>query len=263
MGNKIVVTLTALLCSSAAFAADISNADLASAIQSMNTAQAKAYQSMIASREKIHGCRMSATYATDAQKNTIPTTLDFGKAVEATLKTIEYGKYAKYFDAGFNTSGSLPAQEAADILHAFANTSRSTYTKTVVTTALNSKCSKPNEQWAEEKGLPLPAQFTRALADGIRKGGIFSYSLQSEWAINKQNMPKTDFEKSSVKSIEQKQTVYGLETLGGKEYFSAAYPDLAVNDKCSGCHNEHPDSPRKDFKVGDVMGEMIIRIPLK
>ncbi|MDE3049644.1 MAG: DUF3365 domain-containing protein, partial [Nitrospirota bacterium] len=39
-------------------------------------------------------------------------------------------------------------------------------------------------------------------------------------------------------------------------------PDRAVAQTCVTCHNEHPNSPRRDFKVGDVMGGIIITIPI-
>jgi len=29
------------------------------------------------------------------------------------------------------------------------------------------------------------------------------------------------------------------------------------------CHNQHPASPRKDLKVGDVMGGVVVRVPLE
>ena len=31
---------------------------------------------------------------------------------------------------------------------------------------------------------------------------------------------------------------------------------------CANCHNEHADSPKKDFKEGDIMGGVVIRIPV-
>jgi len=32
---------------------------------------------------------------------------------------------------------------------------------------------------------------------------------------------------------------------------------------CIGCHNAHPRSPKKDFKLDDVMGGLVIEIPLE
>ena len=45
-------------------------------------------------------------------------------------------------------------------------------------------------------------------------------------------------------------------------YYTAVYPDVAVSDACTICHNEHKDSPKTDFKVGEVMGGVVIRVPL-
>jgi hypothetical protein len=40
------------------------------------------------------------------------------------------------------------------------------------------------------------------------------------------------------------------------------YPDVAVAPACVTCHNAHKDSPRTDFEMGDVMGGVVVRIPL-
>jgi hypothetical protein len=46
-------------------------------------------------------------------------------------------------------------------------------------------------------------------------------------------------------------------------YFQAIYADRAVSQACVDCHNTHPHSPKKDFKLGDVMGGLVIEIPLE
>jgi hypothetical protein len=56
---------------------------------------------------------------------------------------------------------------------------------------------------------------------------------------------------------------YTTETLGGKKYFTAIYPDIGVAPVCVACHNAHPDSPKTDFRLGDVMGGVVIRIPVE
>ena len=55
---------------------------------------------------------------------------------------------------------------------------------------------------------------------------------------------------------------YTTETLGDQEYFTAVYADTAVAPVCASCHNDHVDSPRTDFKIGDVLGGVVIRIPV-
>ena len=64
-------------------------------------------------------------------------------------------------------------------------------------------------------------------------------------------------------SIAQLNHYYGAEELGCKKYFTAVYPDKAVAEACVTCHNNHKDSPRSDFKLNDIMGGIVIRIPLK
>jgi hypothetical protein len=50
---------------------------------------------------------------------------------------------------------------------------------------------------------------------------------------------------------------------GRKQYFQAIYPDLAVSQACIDCHNGHRLSPKRDFKLNDVMGGIAITIPLE
>ena len=91
-----------------------------------------------------------------------------------------------------------------------------------------------------------------------------SYALISEWAINKKNLPRTDGERSGMQALIQNpaEPYYTEEELGGKRYFTAVYPDKAIAEACVQCHNEHKDSPRKDFKKGEVMGAVVIRLAL-
>jgi hypothetical protein len=92
-------------------------------------------------------------------------------------------------------------------------------------------------------------------------GASFHYSLISPWPINKQNGPHTESEKAGLRTVtETGKNHYTEEVLGGKKYFAAYYPDKAVTEGCVTCHNAHKDSPRKDFRVGDVLGGIVIRV---
>jgi hypothetical protein len=97
------------------------------------------------------------------------------------------------------------------------------------------------------------------------KNAGFTYSLLSLWPVNKQNEPKTEVEKSGLQFVADsggKTNYYAEETLGGQKFFTAVYADVAVADACVSCHNSHADSPRDDFKLGDVMGGVVLRIPM-
>ena len=80
----------------------------------------------------------------------------------------------------------------------------------------------------------------------------------------KQNAPRTELEKSGLQFVIDNpgKNFYGEEDLGGTRYFTAVYADVAVAPACVTCHNNHQDSPRTDFEVGDVMGGVIVRLPV-
>ncbi|MET1254055.1 Tll0287-like domain-containing protein [Aliikangiella maris] len=160
---------------------------------------------------------------------------------------------------------SVSVRKMADAIFSVIEADRAVYTQKVVHRLQNEEeVITAEEKWKEESALPLPAQMLRMGAERVaEKRSGFTYALLSSWAINKQNSPKTDLEKKALKTIEQsKQNFYGVETLGKKKYYTAVYPDIAVSKACVDCHNDHLDSPRKDFKIGETMGGLVIRIPL-
>jgi hypothetical protein len=161
----------------------------------------------------------------------------------------------------------LPPQKVADALHAVMSADRTVYTRQVVNRLQNEeKLIKATEHWKDEKTLPLPAQMFRMGAEMVaEKNAGFTYALLSKWPVNKQNSAKTDAEKKGLDFVASNpgKNHYEEEVLGGKRYFTAIYADKAVAQACVTCHNEHKDSPRKDFKLNDVMGGVVIRIPLE
>jgi hypothetical protein len=155
-------------------------------------------------------------------------------------------------------------KEIADALHSVMEADRTVYTKLIINRLQNQeKVIKASEHWQDEKALVLPAQMFRYGAEQVaEKGAKFSYSLLSLWPVNKQNNAKTPIEKEGLEAVLKGDPYYKTETLGGKKYFTAVYPDKAVAKACISCHNAHKDSPRTDFKMGDVMGGVVLRLPM-
>lgn len=158
-------------------------------------------------------------------------------------------------------------KKMADALFAVMESDRTVYTRMVVNRLQNEeKVIKASEHWKDDKALPLPAQMFRFGAEMVaEKNAGFTYSLLSVWPVNKQNAPRTPAEKEGLEAVAKnpKQPFYKEETLGKTKYFTAVYPDRAISPACVSCHNEHRDSPRTDFKIGDVMGGVVIRIPME
>ena len=75
----------------------------------------------------------------------------------------------------------------------------------------------------------------------------------------------TDVEKEGfdfVVANKGEEPFYAEEMLEGKKYFTAIYADVAVAAACINCHNGHEDTPKSDFALGDVMGGVVLRLPL-
>ena len=167
---------------------------------------------------------------------------------------------------------SISPKAMADALHLVMDSDRTIYTRKIVNRLVKKeKVIKASEHFEDDKALVLPAQMFRFGSELVAKRAEklddvnFSYSLQSLWPINKQNEPKTDVEKEGLKFIAENkgQNFYAEETLGGKTYFTAIYADVGVAPVCVSCHNDHKDTPKRDFKLGDVMGGVVIRIPME
>ena len=163
-------------------------------------------------------------------------------------------------------AASVTPKQMADALHAVMEADRTVYTRNVVNRLQNDeKVIEASEHWQDDKALPLPAQMFRMGAEmAAQKTSDFSYALLSMWPVNKQNAPKTDAETKGLQFVvdNKGQNYYAEEVLGDRKYFTAVYPDTAVAPACITCHNGHKDSPRSDFAMGDVMGGVVVRIPI-
>jgi hypothetical protein len=165
-----------------------------------------------------------------------------------------------------DASRGITPQKMADALHAVMAADRAVYAREVVARLQDEEnMIRASEHYRDDKALPLPAQMFRMGAEAAQRSEPgFTYALLSPWPINKQNAPRTEVEKAGLRrAVETGQSYYGEESLGGQRYFTAVYPDKAVSDACAACHDAHRDSPRHDFKVGDTMGGVVIRIPVE
>jgi hypothetical protein len=167
---------------------------------------------------------------------------------------------------GPDQSAGVPPSKMADALFAIMSADRTVYSNQVVYRLQDvEEVIKASEQWHDKKALPLPAQMFRMSAGLVAKQtDAFSFALLSKWPINKESAPKTEVEVAGLDSVAKNPSkpFYGGETVGDVEYFTAVYADVAVSPSCVTCHNAHEESPRNDFKAGDVMGGVVIRIPL-
>jgi hypothetical protein len=141
-------------------------------------------------------------------------------------------------------------QEMADALHAVIVADQQTYVL----------------HGSGDNLLAQHAQKLRQASESVQQQGAeFHYILRSLWPINPRNAPETDTEKAGLQYVLEHPgtNYYGGESLGGRRYFTAVYAEVAEVTACADCHNRSPGSPKKDFKTGEVMGGLVVRVPLE
>ena len=114
---------------------------------------------------------------------------------------------------------------------------------------------KFDERW-HQPGVdagPLPALFLRETAKSLERDPVrLALFLGSDYPISKANLFRGR-QAEVFKSIrkDRRERHFFVEDLG---LYTAMFPDLAVAPACVSCHNEHPDTPKKNWKLDDVMG---------
>jgi len=161
----------------------------------------------------------------------------------------------------------VPLETVADYLHSVIEADRTFYSIHVVERLEKGGGTKAAEDWRAKKDvLPLPAQFLIESSElAATTGSKIRYRLISLWPINPNNAPDSSAEKRGLELIREhpERSVTGNVKRGEQSYFQAIYADRAVSPTCVSCHNNHPNSPKKDFSMHDVMGGLVIEIPLE
>jgi Protein of unknown function (DUF3365) len=160
--------------------------------------------------------------------------------------------------------GLAPAL-VADYIHAVIQANRTVYQTHVVDKMQAKNIVAAAEHWKQEDVLPLPAQFLIETGRAIAEQGIgVKYRLVSLWPIYVWNAPSTDFERKGLEAVTKNRDrpYTGFVKSGQDRYFQAIYADIAISQSCIDCHNTHMNSPKRDFKLNDVMGGIVITIPL-
>jgi hypothetical protein len=158
----------------------------------------------------------------------------------------------------------LPIRVVADYLHAVLQADRTFYTQHVVERMEAMLIVNATENWRTDRTLPLPAQFFKESSRGLQvRGKPFRYRLISLWPINQENAPESEKDRHALEQVINYGEVAEQEIeLEQRRYYQAIFPDRAVSRACVNCHNAHEQSPKRDFKLNDIMGGLEILIPL-
>ncbi|MDR4493259.1 MAG: DUF3365 domain-containing protein [Nitrospirales bacterium] len=153
----------------------------------------------------------------------------------------------------------------ADYVHSVVQADRTFYQVEIVDQMQKRGIVFASENWRMTGDLPLPAQFLqesgRLMAEQQKQ---IRFRLISSWAINKEHRPTTEFERTGLTKIlmNPDRPYTAVTTQGKARFFQALYADKAVSQHCADCHNGHPQSLKRDFKLGDVMGGVLVTVAL-
>ena len=167
-------------------------------------------------------------------------------------------------ESNHSTKGIRP-EIVADFIYAVIESDRTLYTTHIVDRMQETGTVVASEAWESRNALPLPAQMLLLSGSAVKEKGIgLEYRLASLLPIYQKNGPATDFEAAGLAAVEREpaQPYTGYITKGEQTYFQAIYADRAISKACVNCHNTHLLSPKRDRKLGDVMGGIIISFPV-
>jgi adenylate cyclase len=115
--------------------------------------------------------------------------------------------------------------------------------------------------------IPIPATFTIELGQQISDRSDTGVQIRLDRAYpfrsRRNGGPRDDFEREAWRRLcdNPAEPVYRFEDYKGRLSLRYATPRL-MQETCVHCHNSHPDSPKTDWKVGDVRGVVEIIHPL-
>lgn len=143
---------------------------------------------------------------------------------------------------------------------------RSLYTSEVVERVRPEGIEVTHNYKTKKGAIPLPATFTMILGKRVEllpsgaKNRLYS-NYPFPW--NKQGGPKDSFEREAILFLNKNpnKPFIRFEEVKGRESIRYATADI-MRPSCVKCHNTHPETPKNDWKEGDVRGVLEVIHPL-
>ena len=143
---------------------------------------------------------------------------------------------------------------------------RKVYSSQVAARALSKGLVVTHDYLQAEGALPLPITFSRDWAKEIASNGkgvearVYS---DFPFSFNRDGGPKDIFEENALKSLRLDPTKPVFEFDKSSDVWRLRYARAdRMQASCVECHNNHPQSPKKDWQVGDVRGALEVTIPM-
>ena len=117
-------------------------------------------------------------------------------------------------------------------------------------------------------GVPIPATLSIELGEKIRNESVdksLQFSFVSDAPFrNRARPPLSDFQVEALRAFRHQDATreyWRVEDADGARRLRLAIP-VTMEAGCVACHNGHPDSPLRNWKVGDVRGIQDVSVDL-
>jgi len=166
----------------------------------------------------------------------------------------------------YSSSIALAARTAA-VLASTINQARTSYSKnTVSTLRAHPDISVQAKYHGKKYAIPNPATFAIELGTAVSdpKNGLILHTFSNHpFASRRENSgPQDSFQTAALDNLNSKNRVFERVEMIGEVNVLRHAEAIFMEQSCVDCHNYHPDSPKKNWKVGDMRGAIDISIPL-
>jgi len=135
---------------------------------------------------------------------------------------------------------------------------RSYYTERIVDEAMRAGLDVGSLHEAGHGEIPLPATLIHDLGDRFREQGRpFRLELYGELPFTDHPDRQLDeFQRVALQRVTERPDALHIQLveLDGERFVRVARADVMEEAACVACHNTYPDSPRRDWQLGDVAG---------
>ena len=165
------------------------------------------------------------------------------------------------------TSEQMAEQYAENYIRSL-NEFQAAYSSKIVSRLSGQGIHTASDYHADEASIPFPATFSIELAESLTnpETGIKT-RLYSDFPFTSRQDggPRDEFESlalSRLRFADDKSTPFiHYEDVDGR-YSLRFAKAILMQDSCVACHNNHPESTKTDWKVGDVRGARSVTLPL-
>ncbi|MBL1352091.1 MAG: HAMP domain-containing protein [Zetaproteobacteria bacterium] len=153
------------------------------------------------------------------------------------------------------------AETLASVASTQITADRTYYTKNIVGKLRRERSEfTASTHYASIKGaIPFSTTFVQEVSASLGEDAGYQYQLLSKYNLNKDNGLKTDFDRWAWDALSQhpKQAFSKLTQVGSELLIKYATAYVTQQD-CINCPNSNSASAKRNFKVGDLMGILVV-----